>query len=392
MNKLFATLLFTSLFCTNVTADFSQSQAGLHPLFPVTGPFIIEISGTWPTDCHPGEQKPVVTSFDGQKAEIDFEIIILHITCNIVDTPYRVLVDMSGVVRATKPRGDALNIQVNFGGSKLEQTLKLVCPDENGCARPPTDTQRSEPGFYSAPGLANQGLLLVRQNAVTGIFPLVYDQSGNNEWLFGGSRLVEDSFFAEIFRLSGGDCFGCEPTSKKPDMASIGHISVLVDRADSLQVKVNDGLFSEYRRIVFGYQVFKVGPAGEHTLIDLSGRWGVSENHGTNPPLGDLTVFFPGAFDLVLEDIVTAGEGLLPDGQVSYRVDTPIGETLGQLVCKGQTRLDDRANVCEFIDPTDAEEPLFLFYQDGPASLSITFARALIAIGTAPGGKAVRLD
>ena len=31
-------------------ADFSSSQAILHPRFPAAEPFIIEISGTWPTD------------------------------------------------------------------------------------------------------------------------------------------------------------------------------------------------------------------------------------------------------------------------------------------------------------------------------------------------------
>jgi hypothetical protein len=49
-------------------------------------------------------------------------------------------------------------------------------------------------------------------------------------------------------------------------------------------------------------------------------------------------------------------------------------------------------NVCEFIDPTDAAEPLFLFYQDGPSSLSIEYGRPVIDVGIEPGGMAVRLD
>jgi hypothetical protein len=61
-------------------------------------------------------------------------------------------------------------------------------------------------------------------------------------------------------------------------------------------------------------------------------------------------------------------------------------------VCKGETSIDGATNVCEFIDPTDAAEPLFLFYQDGPSNLSIEYGRPLIAVGIAPGGKAVRLD
>ncbi len=392
MKKLLAILPLLALLPSSVLADFSRSQAVLHPTFPGTGPFIIEISGTWPTDCHPGEQKPVVESFDGHTVEIGFEIIIVHITCNTRDTPYRVLVDMSEVVRTTKPLGDMLDIQASFQGGTLEQTLELVCPEDWDCASLPGNQQWPEPGLYYASGLSNQGLLVARQNAATVIFPLVYDESGRSEWLFTGSRMVEDSFFTKIARFSGGDCFGCEPTDATPDMTPIGYLTVLADRPGVLQVKANDGLFTEYQSLVFGYSTFLVGPAGEQSLIDLEGRWGIKENRGTNPPLGDLTEFLPGAFDIVLEDIVTADNGILPGGQVSYLVSTLTGETLGQLVCNGQTGIDGTTNVCEFIDPTDAAEPLFLFYQNGPSTLSIEFGRPLIAVGVAPGGKAVRLD
>jgi len=380
-------------FCLNTGwADFSNSQVVLHPRFPDSSPFIIEISGTWSSDCHPGEQKPVVESFDEHTVKIGFEIIIVHITCNISDTPYRVLVDMSEAVRAQKPLGDMLDVQIDFQGVTLEQTVELICPQDGDCANLRGDQQRPEPGLYFVPGLANQGLLLARQNVAMAVFPLVYDDLGNNEWLFTGSRMVEDSFFTEILRFSGGDCFGCEPVGTEPEMTAIGYLSVLVDSPGVMQVKLNDGPFTQYQSLVFGYNTFQVGPAGEQTLIDLDGRWGISENRGTNPPLGDLTEFFPGAFDIVLEDIVTADNGIQQDGQVSYLVSTLIGATLGQLVCKGQTGFDGSTNVCEFIDPTDAAEPLFLFYQDGPSNLSIEFGRPLIAVGVAPGGKAVRLD
>ena len=114
MNKIFAFLPLLVLLPSSLFADFSRSQATLHPRLPGTEPFVIEISGTWPNDCHPGEQKPVVESFDGRKVEIAFEIIIVHITCNSIDTRYRVLVDMSEVVRSTKTIGDLLAIQASF--------------------------------------------------------------------------------------------------------------------------------------------------------------------------------------------------------------------------------------------------------------------------------------
>jgi len=392
MKKLLAVLLLLASLPSGILANFSGSQVELHPHFPGSSPFIIEISGTWPNDCHPGEQKPVVESYDGQTVVIEFEIIIVHITCNTRDTAYRVLVDMSEAVRVTKPLGDMLDVEVRFEEESLEQTVQLVCPDDSDCAILSGNPQSADPGLYHAPGLSNQGLLVARQNSAMTIFPLVYDEAGRSEWLFTGNRMVEDSFFAEVIRFSGGDCFGCEPGDTAPDMTPIGYLTVLADRPGVLQVKVNDGLFTEYQSLVFGYSTFAVGPTGEQSLIDVEGRWGISENHGTDPPLGDLTQFLPGAFDLELEDIVTFDSEIQRSGQVSYLVNTPTGETLGQLICKGQTAMDGITAICEFIDPTDAAEPLFLFYQQGPTTLAIEYGRPVIAVGVAPGGRAVRLD
>jgi hypothetical protein len=391
MRKLFIIPALILMLSPSVWADFSRSQVVLHPVFPATNPFIIEISGTWPTDCHPGEQKPVVESWDGQTVEIEFEIIVVHITCNTVDTTYRVLVDMSEAVRKTAPQGDELNVLASFDGEPLDETVDLVCPQGMDCENLAGEQQKPEPGLYYAPDLANQGLLLARQNTAMAIYPLVYDEDGSSQWLFTGNQMVEDSFFTELISYSGGDCFGCDPTGAEPDMTVVGYLSVLVDGPGLLQVKINDGLFVPYPALVYGYRTFQVGEASQQTLVDLQGRWGISENQGTDPPLGDLTEFFPGAFDIVFESHL-ATDSIPPIGQVNYLVNTPTGESLGQLLCKGQTSVDGSSNICEFIDPTDAAEPLFLFYQDGPSSVSIEYGRAVIAVGQAPAGKAVRLD
>ena len=183
------------------------------------------------------------------------------------------------------------------------------------------------------------------------IYPLVYDRDGSSQWLFTGNRMVEDSFFTELISFSGGECFGCDTTGAEPDMTVVGYLSVLVDGPGLLQVKINDGLFVPYPALVYGYRTFPVGQDGAQILIDLEGRWGISENQGTDPPLGDLTEFFPGAFDIVFENsLSTSSEP--PITQVSYLVATPTGETLGQLLCKGQTAVDGSSKVCEFIDPT----------------------------------------
>jgi hypothetical protein len=376
----------------NLAADFSRSQTALHPVYPGSGPFIIEIKGTWPSDCHPGEQKPVVEYFDGHTVEIGFEIIVVHITCNMQDTDYRTLIDMSAVVSAGKTVAPTLHVRASFDGGTLDQTLDLVCPEGTDCSDPTGARQGPDPGLYVAPYLANQGLLVARQNAATAIYPLVYGDAGNSEWLFTADHVVEDTFFSDALRLSGGDCFGCEPSGAIPSMSAIGHLSVLADRPGVLQVKVNDGLFVEYQALVFGYETFQVGPAGAQTLIDLEGRWGLSENHGTDPPLGDLTGFLPGAFDISREAAAEDGAEVSADGQMFYRVTSLGGDTLGQLVCKGAPTTAASGTTCEFIDPTDAAEPLFLFNQQGPDRLDIEYARPVIAIGIPPGGQAVRLE
>jgi hypothetical protein len=384
-------LIMLALAC-EAQADFSRSHSTLHPEFPAKQPFIIALEGVWPSDCHPGEQKPVIESWDGQTAEIGFEIITVHITCNDSDTAYRVLIDMSAAVLATPPAGDTLDLQVDFDGAPFQQTLQLVCPEDQDCEGSTGQIPRVGPGLYFAPGLANQGLLVARQHLATALYPLVYDDQGRSEWLFTGNVMQEDAFFTEILRFSGGDCFGCEPTGAEPEMTAIGHISVLADGPDTLQVKIDDGLFVEYNALVYGYRVFALGPDGSRHLIDLEGRWGISENRGTDPPLGDLTRFIPGPFDIEFTGVVIAEEAADFAEQVTYSVKSPAGDVLGELVCDGQTAADGITNVCQFIDPTDAAEPLLLFFQQGPSTLAIEYGRAVIAIGTPPGGKAVRID
>ena len=385
-------VLLIGFYLTTALADFSDSSIQLHPVFPADGPFILEINGNWPSDCHPGEQRPVIKAFDGDSVLIEFEFIVIHVTCNDTVTPYRVLVDMSEVVRTGLPFGDSLNVTVNFGEAILEQTVALVCTQGVDCAEFPDGHVKPVPGVYHSLELKNQGLLLARQNTGMAIYPLSYDEAGASEWLITGNHIREDSFFGNISRWSGGDCFGCEATDATPEITSIGHLSVLIDGPGVLQVKVNDGPFTKYESLVYGYFTFRVGQSGEQTLVDLEGRWGISENRGNIPGLGDLTEFFPGAIDIVLKDIVTAEPSIQQDGQVSYLLSTPTGEMLGELVCKGQTSSDGSTNVCDYIDPTDAAEPLFLFYQESPSNLSIEYGRAVDAIGTNPGGKMVRMD
>ena len=94
-------LLF--IFFNPAWADFSNTKVWHHPLYiGDTEPFLIDLKGEWPTDCHPGEQKPVISEYTGDFVLIEFETIVEHVTCNDVATAYRVLVDMSDVIDTVK--------------------------------------------------------------------------------------------------------------------------------------------------------------------------------------------------------------------------------------------------------------------------------------------------
>ena len=109
-------------------ADFTNTTLTPHPRYPGVQPFILEITGTWPTDCHPGEQKPVIKTYDAEHVEIGFEIIVEHVTCNPEVTPYRVLVDMSEAVMSKPPVTSELPLRLNYRDSVLETLLNLECP------------------------------------------------------------------------------------------------------------------------------------------------------------------------------------------------------------------------------------------------------------------------
>jgi len=384
-------ILFLLLLPLSVAADFSNSQLTPHPRYPGVGPFILDVTGTWPTDCHPGEQKPVIESYDGESVEIVFETIVEHITCNDEDTRYRVLIDMSDAISAGEPLGTTLKLKISFDEETLEQVLQLVCPEDKDCSNNLSNQQLAEPGLYFSQGLAKQGLLLARQNEAMAIYPLVYDSNGRNQWLFTGATMTEDTFFTELLRFRGGDCFGCESTGTAPKMSVAGRLSVLVDRPGLLQVKFNDGMFTAYDSLTYGYKTVEVGKPDRKTLIDLEGRWAISENLGSDTPLGDLTRFIPAAFDLVRDTKSPNGGSTPTSGRAYYTITTLSGQFIGQLLCKGETG-DDGSNMCEFIDATDQEQPLFRIYQQGPTRLAIEYGRELESEGVPPSGSAVRLD
>ena len=329
-------------FCFNTGwADFSNTQVGVHPLYVAANePYLIEIRGEWPTNCHPGEQKPIISEYTGDSALIEFETIVEHVTCYDVVTPYRVLVDMSDVVDGVVGEFVAIDITVRFEGADLEHQVPLVC---NLCDPPPPPRDiKPEAGIYYSDGLEKQGLLLARQNQRMGAFPLIYDESGSSEWLIGAGGIVEDVFFAELLESTGGQCLGCLPPDEPPQMGVVGKISMLMDSEGVIQVKINDGLFETYEPLDFGYGSRYIGGHPPRRIPDLSGRWALVEDVVQAPQLppsrSNNSSFLPLVFDVVLISVSVVHPPIVtgppaPSGYVMFSIRDKGGVEVAQMKC-----------------------------------------------------------
>jgi hypothetical protein len=338
--------LFSLMFiCFNTaSADFSNTQVWVHPLYIATGePFIVDIRGEWPTDCHPGEQKPVISEYTGDTALIEFETIVEHVTCNDVVTPYRVLVDMSDVIGSVEGEFDTIDITIRFGDAEKERQVTTFCGLWCDPPPPPRDI-KPEAGLYYSNGLEKQGLLLARQNQRMGVYPLIYDESGSSEWLFGAGEIVEDVYFTELHELTGGQCLGCLPPDEPTQMEDVGKLTMLMDSEGLIQVKVNDGLFTTYQQIEFGYGSRDIGGHPNRRVPDLTGRWAFAEDVPDSPYTIDScpnpdTPYVPLVFDITLESvsvvippIVTVYPPMLP-GYVMFSVRNKVGDEVAQMKC-----------------------------------------------------------
>jgi len=358
--------LFMLLFLNTGWADFTNSSISTHPTLPNDAPFVIDIRGEWPTDCHPGEQKPVIRAYDGDSVLIEFETIIEHVTCNQVATPYRVLVDMSDVVGTVEPQGSGtgIDVTVRFDGAVLETSLLLSCALLSPCPVSPGPDVRPEAGLYGSDGLEKQGLLLARQNQRMGVYPLIYDDSGSSEWLFGGGGIVEDVYFADLYELTGGQCPGCPPPNAPIQMDVVGKLTLLMDSQGLVQMKINDGLFTTYRQTEFGYGSRNVGGYPARTIPNLAGRWAFVENVESPPQAtASDTSVLPLVFDIRLESVTVAEPTppmladppppILP-GDIKFSVRDKEGNEVAQMRCDyGSEVLNvyDAEMVCEVSNP-----------------------------------------
>lgn len=134
------------------------------------------------------------------------------------------------------------------------------------------------------------------------VYPLIYDETGSSEWLFGGEGIDEEVYFTDLFELSNGQCLGCAAPNEPPDMNVVGKFSMLMDRDGAIHVKINDGLFEEYEQLVFGYgSVQKWDPTeqAEVSIPDLSGRWAFTNVPSANAQItAPPTSLLPLVFDI----------------------------------------------------------------------------------------------
>jgi hypothetical protein len=305
MKNSFLILLFALCFNTS-WADFLDTAVCSHPLYAAANePYLLDISGDWSSDCHPGEQKPVISEYTGDSALIEFETITDHVTCNDVVTPYRVLVDMSDVIESVPGEFPFIDVTIRFGGAEyMKRVMRpcLLCSP----VPPPRDV-KPEAGLYYSNGLEKQGLLLARQNQRMGAYPLFYDESGSSEWAIGPGGIVEDVFFAELFESTGGQCLDCPPPDEPPRLDAVGKISMLMDNEGVIQVRINDGLFTTYELLDFGFGGRDIGGYPSHRIPDLSGRWAFVEDivkAPQLPPSDSNTSLIPLVFDITLESVI----------------------------------------------------------------------------------------
>ena len=372
-------LLFA--FCFNPAwADFSNTQMWYHPRFiEDNAPYILDFRGEWPTDCHPGEQKPVIKNYTGDSVLIEFETIVEHPLCNDTPTPYRVLVDMSDVIDDVVGVFYGVNVTIRFAGAERVYRFDKNCTLCGDPVPPPRDV-KPEAGLYFSSGLEKQGLLLARQNQRMGAYPLIYDESGSSEWVLGPGGIVEDVFFAELFESTGGQCLGCMPPDEPPQMGVVGKISMLMDSEGVIQVKINDGLFRTYEPSQFGYGEFTVmglDDSGAYIIPDLSGRWAFSDDESLFPSTPPPTAILPLVFDIKLK---TYNPGDPPPPVITppptqyafYSVLDIEGEPVAELLCGYRDEM-----VCDLKSPTLGE------FEDGYEVRMLSIER-MIMTNTAP--------
>ena len=395
-------LILLVLWFNSSLADFSNTSVWSHPLYAAdTEPYILDIRGNWSTDCHPGEQKPIISEYTGDTVLIEFEIITDHLICNDVVTPFRVLVDMSDVVDSVPGKFIFVDVTIRYGGDEIVKTTMRPCIL---CSPvPPPRDVKPETGLYYSNGLEQQGLLLARQNQRMGAYPLIYDEAGSSEWVLGPGGIVEDTFFADLFESTGGQCLGCPPPDDPPQMDAVGKIAMLMDGPGVIQVRINDGLFTTYELLDFGYGSRDIGGNPNHRVPNLSGRWALVEDAvwlPQLPPSENNYAPFPLVFDIALESVTYIQPPIVtppptPPGYVIFSIRDKNGNEITQMKCDfgSDWANSDAEMVCNISDPeVNDGDTLYRIKMLSPERLNINWVGPTIPEIHLPTHIAVRVD
>jgi hypothetical protein len=376
--------------CSPVVADFLNSELSLHPAVPQYRPFVLELQGTWAGSCHPGLGTPVITSVNGLDIVIELELDPLPPCLPEVPSPYRVLVDMSQAFDIQDidplPASDLLlNVTVNFLGHTLTATPLLGCFGPAACPLSFFDDQvLPDPGLFQGQGLLKQGLLLARQGGSLAAYPLTYDENGNTEWLFAGDGVYGDTYFASLYQASGGQCLGCPPPDEPPVLDPIGRIAMVFDSEGVAQVKIDDGPFTQYRALDYGY-----GQVPWYPIVpNLEGRWALVEPGGDFLTTGG---FPPGSvLPLVFDiELVASPTGPVGPEPVVFELSDPYGDFQTTIACDA-----DNWNgplPCVHNNP-DFEEGSFSIKLLSPERIRLTYGGLVVGVGSRATGVAVRID
>ncbi|MCF6226833.1 MAG: hypothetical protein L3J22_11120 [Xanthomonadales bacterium] len=388
--KLLCLLLLSGLFATTSFADITKADVTLHPFLPGTEPYLIEIDGFWSSDCHPGNQKPIVSSYDGSSVLIEFEPRDSSLgACSFGQTQYSALVDMSALVGTIEGTFNKLDVTVEFSGAVLETSELLDCSLIEPCPSSPNRRPKPDPGLYFNTQLERQGLLIARQGTAVGVYPLIYDQDGGSQWLFSATRQVEDVFFSKLYELTGGQCLGCPLPDDTPQLNQVGRMTLKMDSEGQLRMKINDGVFIPYKTLVFGYEELNIDNNPDTRIINLSGRWAFSNivdayYNGSRPP----TAYMSSVINISKTSIDSS------TATVKYSITNLVNENIFPVEMECQPSPDYTGQSCQVFILEDgvprnvlsvsyiSPERLRFIYSGGP----------IVAVGPNSSGIAVKIN
>jgi hypothetical protein len=162
----------------------------------------------------------------------------------------------------------------------------------------------------------------------------------------------------------------------------IGRIAMVFDSEGVAQVKIDEGEFTEYRALDYGYG--HAPPGG--TLPNLVGRWALTDTQFETQFNGSVP---PGAVLPLVFDIELASGPVQP-GQVEYQLFDPWGDFGTTIRCEDNP---EAPAPCIISNPEyDDGSHGFMLNLLSPQRALLTDTGPMLSVGVAATGVAVRID